>query len=96
MVEICLTSKLERIKVGRVLSKSMSRDGTPTIAVAKGSPMPACPDKDEALLRQFVDHLKLRSEAPVLSVLRGFRASTGSSIRSLWMAAIALTPGSGS
>ena len=35
--------------------------------------MSVWPDKDEALLRQFVDHLKLRSEAPVRSVLRGFQ-----------------------
>jgi integrase len=35
--------------------------------------MPVWPDKDEALLRQFVDHLSLRSEAPVRSVLRGFQ-----------------------
>jgi len=35
--------------------------------------MPAWPDTDEALLKQFVDHLKLRSEAPVRSVLRGFQ-----------------------
>src|ERR1051326_503998 len=36
--------------------------------------MPVWPDKDEALLKRFVDHLKLRSEAPVRSVLRGFQS----------------------
>jgi integrase/recombinase XerD len=35
--------------------------------------MPAWPDTEEALLSQFVKHLKLRSEAPVRSVLRGFQ-----------------------
>jgi len=36
--------------------------------------MPVWPDKDEALLRQFVDHLKLRcSGEPVRSTLRGFQ-----------------------
>ena len=47
--------------------------------------MLAWPDKDEALLREFIDHLKLRSEAPVRSVLRGFQrfVSEGSAKRRL-------------
>jgi hypothetical protein len=35
--------------------------------------MLAWPDKEEALLNEFVDCLKLRSEAPVRSVLKGFQ-----------------------
>lgn len=35
--------------------------------------MPAWPDKDEGLLKQFVEHRKLRSRAPVRSVLRNFQ-----------------------